>query len=84
MKHKALSQSFGGPLYNDVVVKDYRLITFRSGKPLICANPNCKMNDIDVLEVHHKDGNHSNNTLINLEILCANCHTKEHKRIGLQ
>lgn len=27
-----------------------------------------------VLELHHKDGNHYNNDLTNLEIVCANCH----------
>lgn len=26
------------------------------------------------LELHHKDGNHYNNDLNNLEILCPNCH----------
>lgn len=26
------------------------------------------------LEVHHKDGNHFNNNLNNLELLCPNCH----------
>ena len=27
------------------------------------------------LEVHHKDGNHLNNDLDNLELLCPNCHS---------
>jgi 5-methylcytosine-specific restriction endonuclease McrA len=27
------------------------------------------------LEVHHKDGNHLNNELENLELLCPNCHS---------
>lgn len=27
------------------------------------------------LEVHHKDGDRSNNELINLELLCPNCHS---------
>ena len=26
------------------------------------------------LEVHHKDGNHYNNTLENIELVCPNCH----------
>ncbi len=26
------------------------------------------------LELHHKDGNHNNNELNNLELLCPNCH----------
>lgn len=28
------------------------------------------------LELHHKDGNHFNNELSNLEILCPNCHAQ--------
>lgn len=28
------------------------------------------------LHLHHKDGNHSNNELSNLEILCPNCHSQ--------
>lgn len=83
MEHKVLSQSFGGPLYNDVVLNNHRLIVFRSGRPLICANTKCNISDVDVLEIHHKDMNHFNNALENLEILCANCHTKEHKRSGI-
>ena len=27
------------------------------------------------LEVHHKDGNHQNNELENLQLLCPNCHS---------
>jgi predicted HNH restriction endonuclease len=27
------------------------------------------------LEIHHKDGNNSNNELSNLEIICPNCHS---------
>ena len=28
-----------------------------------------------VLELHHKDGNHYNNSLDNLSLLCPNCHS---------
>ena len=31
------------------------------------------------LELHHKDKNHSNNNLNNLQILCPNCHAIIHK-----
>lgn len=32
--------------------------------------------DVDLpLELHHKDGNHYNNSLENLQILCPNCHS---------
>lgn len=30
------------------------------------------------LEVHHKDRNKRNNSIENLEVLCVNCHDKEH------
>ena len=30
------------------------------------------------LELHHKDLNHYNNNLDNLQILCSNCHTQIH------
>lgn len=30
------------------------------------------------LQLHHKDGNHSNNKLSNLVILCPNCHSQTH------
>lgn len=35
-----------------------------------------------VLELHHKDGNHYNNNLNNLVILCPNCHSiqESHKK----
>lgn len=45
------------------------------------------------LEIHHKDGNHENTKLKNLEILCPNCHSqtdnfrfknKKHTNIKLQ
>ena len=39
---------------------------------------NCKqktwLDDQIPIELHHKDGNHLNNELSNLELLCPNCH----------
>lgn len=34
------------------------------------------------LEIHHIDGNHSNNKVSNLDILCSSCHKKEHYKMG--
>lgn len=31
-----------------------------------------------ILQIHHKDRNPANNELDNLELLCPNCHAKEH------
>lgn len=38
----------------------------------------CKENKEYLLNVHHIDGISSNNTKENIEIVCANCHTKRH------
>lgn len=46
-----------------------------------CCN-RCGYDNVLALEVHHKDRNRHNNAAVNLEILCANCHTLEHK-LGL-
>lgn len=38
---------------------------------------NSKWNDLPIpLELHHKDGEHSNNDLDNLLLLCPNCHAQ--------
>ncbi len=34
------------------------------------------------LELHHKDGNHYNNELNNLKVLCPNCHALEPNNSG--
>ena len=33
-----------------------------------------------ILGVHHKDRNRKNNEMINLEVLCPNCHSMEHMK----
>jgi len=38
----------------------------------------CGYNKTEVLQVHHKDNNHSNNNTNNLELICPNCHFEEH------
>jgi hypothetical protein len=38
-----------------------------------CAKP-------DALDVHHKDGDHTNNVPSNLERICRSCHNREHSR----
>ena len=54
----------------------YRTIA-RGHLPNRCAR--CRYSRcLAALEVHHRDGDHSNNTLENFEILCANCHREEH------
>ena len=41
----------------------------------------CNESDYDVLIVHHIDRDRDNNDANNLEVLCANCHMREHKSI---
>jgi endogenous inhibitor of DNA gyrase (YacG/DUF329 family) len=43
---------------------------------LVCSR--CGTTEEAVLVVHHKDGNCANIALDNLEVLCANCHHREH------
>lgn len=38
----------------------------------------CNYNKYEILQVHHKDRNRSNNELENLELICPNCHLEEH------
>lgn len=38
----------------------------------------CGYTKFEILQVHHKDRNHSNNELSNLELICPNCHYEEH------
>lgn len=33
------------------------------------------------MDVHHIDGDHTNNDLNNLQVLCANCHRLKHIKI---
>lgn len=50
--------------------------TIKKYGKIICER--CRIEDISMLCVHHKDSNNKNNALDNLETLCANCHLKEH------
>lgn len=48
--------------------------------PIICNR--CGFNRVPtILLVHHKDRNRENNELENLEVLCPNCHTEEHRNL---
>lgn len=55
---------------------NYRNKAFKHYSP-VCIR--CGFSNILALEVHHKDRDRSNNDLSNLETVCANCHTIEHK-----
>lgn len=36
---------------------------------------------VEELVIHHKNGNHSDNRLLNLQVLCNRCHTSHHKSL---
>ena len=38
----------------------------------------CSYDKYEILHVHHKDKDRSNNNLDNLELICPNCHYEEH------
>jgi len=50
-----------------------RLIKERGSK---CER--CQYAVYEILQIHHRDRNRDNNSLQNLELLCPNCHAREH------
>ena len=66
---------------NNIAIHSYRLKEklFKDGLKKEC----CEICGVSIwqgvklpLELHHKDGNHYNNALDNLIILCPNCHSQ--------
>jgi len=68
---------YNGLRLNDNVVSQQalksRLIAARGRQ---CER--CGYSKTEILNVHHKDRNRSNNNLSNLELICPNCHAEEH------
>ena len=54
----------------------YRGRLLRKSDKIRCNR--CGINDVRVLDAHHKDSNRNNNIVENLEWLCKNCHYLEH------
>ena len=59
-------------------VKDERALKLRLLALRGTACERCGYDKKEILNVHHKDINHDNNDMGNLELLCPNCHTEEH------
>ena len=59
--------------YSRVSYLKPHLIKLRSHKCEICQLTEW-LNSPIILEVHHVDGNRTNNELSNLQLLCCNCH----------
>ncbi len=59
-------------------VRSYKMLKIRLLKirGVICER--CGYDRHEILQVHHKDKNRSNNDLDNLELICPNCHYEEH------
>lgn len=55
----------------------YRKKLLESNTSIVCQL--CKVKDLRILQVHHKDGNQQNNELDNLVWLCLNCHHLIHR-----
>ena len=66
-------------LSNNMTIQSYKLKNRLLKEGLLerkcnCCNNTEWLNEPIALELHHKDGNHLNNELNNLELLCPNCH----------
>ena len=59
-------------------VKSYRALKVRLLKMRGKNCERCGYDKYEILQVHHKDKNRSNNELDNLELICPNCHFEEH------
>lgn len=59
-------------------VKAYKQLKMRLLKLRGNICERCGYNKYEILQVHHKDRNHANNELDNLELICPNCHYEEH------
>jgi hypothetical protein len=58
--------------------------TAQKANELILQKDKCEICGKDGrLDVHHIDGNHQNNELNNLIVLCRSCHMKQHRKKGL-
>ena len=83
-KHKDEAQRIGGieeimPNHYGKITGEsqYRKLAFHHYKKE-CASCGYDKHE-SVLQVHHKDCDHSNNAISNLEILCPTCHVTKHR-----
>jgi Zn finger protein HypA/HybF involved in hydrogenase expression len=83
---KGKTHNFNTTPLNEILVKDYEYSSNKLRKRLIsegikehkceCCGLNEWLGESIPLELDHIDGDHYNNTLENLKILCPNCHAK--------
>ena len=82
-KHKDISQTIGKYGVSEIFPDHYGDGTSRyRDRALSSYGAKCNRcgynENIKAIVVHHKDRDRSNNELLNLEVLCANCHLIEH------
>lgn len=75
-KNRAGIKYTGRRLKDNVVTQKRLKVRLIEERGPICER--CSFAIVEVLQVHHKDRNRKNNKLINLELLCPNCHACEH------
>ena len=85
-KHKDLAQRIGGikaiqPNHYGSNNSSYRALVEREKGFNACEKCGWDIHP-EILEVHHRDRDKSNNTIENLEVLCPNCHMWEHYQSG--
>jgi len=68
---------YGRERKNDKV-KNYRYLKSILIEERGCFCERCKYSRGEILVVHHKNRNRTDNTLENLELICPNCHAEEH------
>lgn len=74
LSRKTCSQSCGNSKINPTIAGyRWRAKKLRKG---VCEHCNTTVS----LHTHHKDGDVTNNTLVNIATLCASCHLKLHWR----
>jgi len=59
-------------------VKSQRMLKLRLLQARGKACERCGYSKYEILQVHHKDRDRSNNELGNLELICPNCHYERH------
>jgi len=83
---KGKSHKFNTTPLSEILVRDYEYSSNKLRKRLIleglkehkceCCGLNEWLGELIPLELDHIDGDHYNNTLENLKVLCPNCHAK--------
>ncbi len=71
-----LYKSTGRPLKDKVKTYYLQKKRLMSSRGKMCER--CSYDIYQILQVHHRDKNRKNNNQENLELLCPNCHAKEH------